>query len=59
MNVGQALDAVGRAVGLALDLAEMFGVPPERVAELLTEEAVRRQNAIADVAEAAKFGGRP
>lgn len=46
------IDVVRKLIGLILDLV------PHTIAEkLLTEEAVRRANAIADTAEAAKFGG--
>ena len=49
---GRPVDAARHAVAAALDL-----VPKEAVQQLLTEEAIRRQNAIADAAEVAKFGG--
>lgn len=45
-----ALDIVRKLVSLILDL-----VPKEVAQHVLTEEAVRRQNAIADAAELAKF----
>lgn len=46
------LDLARKLLGLVLDI-----VPKETAMQLLTEEAIRRQNAIADAAEAAKFGG--
>lgn len=49
------LDVVNLArtlIGIVLDL-----LPKDAVERLLTEEAIKRQNAIADAAEAAKFGG--
>lgn len=46
-----ALDIVVKLLGLILDL-----VPHTVAQELLTKEAIKRQNAIADAAEAAKFG---
>lgn len=46
-----ALDIVVKLLGLVLDL-----VPHTVAQELLTKEAHARQNAIADAAEAAKFG---
>lgn len=48
MNV---IDIVRKLLGLILDL-----VPHTVASQLLTDEAVRRQNAIADAVEAAKFG---
>lgn len=46
-----ALDIVSKLLGLVLDL-----VPHTVAQELLTREAVKRQNAIADAAEQLKFG---
>lgn len=46
-----ALDIARKLLGIVLDL-----VPEEHARELLTEEAVKRQNAVADAAELAKFG---
>lgn len=46
------IDVVRKLIGLILDL-----VPHDVAKQLLTDEAVRRANAIADTAEAAKFGG--
>lgn len=51
---GRPIDAAREAVEAALDL-----VPKEVVEQLLTDAAVRRQNAIADLAERQKFGGDP
>ncbi len=45
------LNFVRKLLGLVLDV-----VPVEVASQLLTEEAVRRSNAIADAAELAKFG---
>lgn len=45
------VDLVRKLVGLILDL-----VPKDVAQQLLTEEAIRRQNAIADGAELVKFG---
>ncbi len=47
------VDVAVRLLKLVLDL-----VPLTVATQLLTDEAVRRQNAIANAAEAAKFGGR-
>ena len=44
------IEVVMRLLGLVLDL-----VPREVAEDLLSKEAIRRQNAIADAAEAAKF----
>jgi hypothetical protein len=41
-----------KLLGLVLDL-----VPRDVAEDLLSKEAIRRQNAIADAAEAVKFGG--
>lgn len=46
-----AIDVVRKLVSAILDL-----VPEEQAAQMLTEEAVKRQNAVADAAELAKFG---
>lgn len=46
-----ALDIVAKLLGLVLDI-----VPHTVAQELLTKEAIKRQNAIADMAEVAKFG---
>jgi hypothetical protein len=60
MRAGQAalqrnpIDAALYASKALLDL-----VTPDVAHQLLTEEAVRRQNAIADIAEIAKFHGDP
>lgn len=51
---GKPVDAAREAVEAALDL-----VPKDVAVQLLTDAAVRRQNAIADAAEALKFGGKP
>lgn len=51
MSPDKILDLVRAVVGFALD-----HVPHDEVAKVLTEEAVKRQNAIADAAETAKFG---
>lgn len=45
------LNVVRRLVALILDI-----VPHDVASQLLTDEAVRRQNAIADGAELTKFG---
>lgn len=45
-----ALDLVRKLIAIVLDL-----VPPDVASQLLTDEAVKRQNAIADAAEAVKF----
>lgn len=45
------VDLVRKLLALVLDL-----VPKDVASQLLTEEAIRRQNAIADGAEAVKFG---
>lgn len=47
-----ALDIARKLLDLVLDL-----VPHEQASQLLTEAAIKRQNAAADLAEAAKFGG--
>jgi hypothetical protein len=49
MNI---LDVVRKLVSLILDL-----VPHEVASQLLSDEAIRRANAIADLAEAQKFPG--
>lgn len=46
-----ALEIARKLLDLVLDL-----VPHEQAAALLTEQAVKRQNAIVDAAELAKFG---
>lgn len=46
----EALDIARRLIALVLEL-----VPKDVAEELLSEQAVRRQNAIADAAELAKF----
>lgn len=46
-----ALDAARKLLGVVLDF-----VPHDVAAQMLTDEAVRRGNAIANAAEAAKFG---
>lgn len=46
-----AIDVVRKLLGLILDL-----VPHEIAKELLSQEAIRRSNAVADLAEAEKFG---
>lgn len=46
-----ALDIARRLLDLVLDL-----VPHEEASKLLTEAAIKRQNAAADLAEIAKFG---
>jgi hypothetical protein len=46
-----ALQVVEKLVGLVLDL-----VPHMVAQDILTKEAIKRQNAIADSAEAIKFG---
>ena len=51
---GKPIEAVRYAVDAALDL-----VPVDDLRQMLTDEAVRRQNAIADIAEEAKFGTLP
>ncbi len=51
MTPAQGIDAARKVVDLLLDL-----VPKEVAEQLLTDAAVRRQNAIADAAEVAKFG---
>lgn len=47
----QALDFARGVLSLLLDV-----LPVSMLRQLLDEEAVRRQNAIADAAEKAKFG---
>lgn len=47
-----ALAVARKLLDLVLDL-----VPHDEAAKLLTDAAIRRQNAAADVAEATKFGG--
>lgn len=54
MTPAAVIDLVRKLVGLILDL-----VPKDVAQQLLTEEAIRRQNAIADAAEYAKFGPKP
>jgi len=49
--VKDALDIARRLLDLVLDL-----VPHEEASKLLTEAAIKRQNAAADLAEIAKFG---
>lgn len=51
MTPEQALEIARMAADILLAL-----VPRDQVAELLDEAAIRRANAIADAAEAAKFG---
>ncbi len=51
MTPAEVLTAARIASDLLLAL-----VPHERASELLSEAAVRRANALADAAEAAKFG---
>jgi hypothetical protein len=48
---GRPIDAARHAIAAALDL-----VPKDVAEKLLTEEAIRRANAIADLMERAKFG---
>lgn len=54
MTPMDAINVVRKLVGLILDI-----VPKDVAQQLLTEEAIRRQNAIADGAEVAKFGVVP
>jgi len=51
MTPAQILDLARGILGLLLDV-----LPVTMLRQLLDEEAIKRQNAIADVAEAAKFG---
>lgn len=51
MTPSQALDLARGILALLLDL-----LPASMLRQLLDEEAIRRQNAIANAAEAAKFG---
>lgn len=51
---GDAINAVRAGVQAALDL-----VPVHVARQMLDDEAVRRANMIADLAELAKFGGGP
>ncbi len=50
MNAGTIIDIARKLIALVLDI-----VPKEVADQLLTDEAVKRQNAIADGAEWAKF----
>ncbi len=50
MSPSDIIDIARKLIGLILDI-----VPKEVAEQLLTDEAVRRQNAIADGAEWAKF----
>ncbi|MCW5834508.1 MAG: hypothetical protein KIS78_19055 [Labilithrix sp.] len=52
-TAGRPVDAARHALDAALAL-----VPHEAAAKLLSEQAIARQNAIADAAELGKFGGR-
>jgi hypothetical protein len=54
MSPLDVIDLVRKLISLVLDL-----VPKDVATQLLTEEAVRRQNAIANAAEAVKFGVVP
>lgn len=54
MTPDKALDLAMRLMELALDLA-----PVEVLRAKLDDAAVRRQNAIADLAEDVKFGPKP
>lgn len=51
MSPSTVIDIARKLIGLVLDI-----VPKEVADQLLTDEAVRRQNALADGAEFAKFG---
>lgn len=51
MTPGQALDFARGVLSLLLDV-----LPVTMLQQLLDEEAIKRQNAIADTAEKAKFG---
>ncbi len=51
MSPTTIIDTVRKLLALILDL-----VPHDVATQLLTDEAVRRANAIANAAEAAKFG---
>lgn len=50
MTPAAVLDLVRKLLSVILDL-----VPKDVASQLLTEEAIKRQNAIADAAEAVKF----
>ena len=53
MNVAEkVLDMLRTVIGFALE-----HVPEEEISKVLTEEAIKRQNAVADAAEVGKFGG--
>lgn len=52
MTPEKLIDLVRFVVGLALEL-----VPEDELQKVLSEEAVKRQNLAADLAERAKFGG--
>lgn len=54
MNPFDFVGIARKLIELVLDL-----VSPDEAAQLLTEEAVRRQNAIADAAEVGKFAVIP
>jgi hypothetical protein len=54
MTPSAALDLARKLLDLALDLA-----PVEVLRMFLDEAAVRRQRAIADAAEVAKYAGKP
>lgn len=51
MTPDKAIDLARKLIALALDI-----VPAEAAKQLIDDEAVRRANAIADLAETAKFG---
>jgi hypothetical protein len=51
MNAGTIIDIARKLIALVLDI-----VPKEVAEQLLTDEAVKRQSRIADLAEFQKFG---
>ena len=52
MSPAQILDLFRSVVAFVLPF-----IPHDELAKVLSDEAVKRQNAIANTAEAAKFGG--
>jgi hypothetical protein len=53
----QAIETIKGFIELLFDIADHLGVQHDTLSGLLTAEAVKRANAIADAAEDAKFGG--
>jgi len=51
-----AINTIRTILGIVFDIADHFGVQHDVLSGLLSDEAVKRANAKADLAEQAKFG---